>query len=161
MCCISRQVWCCSMGPVWRCLVWLQKNRCHMRRLFWLLHARCVECSFFCFRFFFERQKRKTTIRHQCVCPNTRMKGPLCLWEDDWMGERCCPFSVSLGWPHVWVLQRGADAHRWAVLFLSLSHAHARAHARAFFFSKNFDSVNSERPKAAFNDGVRLNTRQQ
>lgn len=49
-----------------------------------------------------------------CVCANKRIKGPLCLWEDDWWGERSCPFSVSLGWPRVWVLRREADAHRWA-----------------------------------------------
>lgn len=130
-----------------------KERRCHMRRLFWLLLVRCME------RVFFESQKRKTTIRHQCVCPNRRMKGPLCLWEDDWMGGG--HFAPSLCDPHVWVLQRGAEAHRWAVLSLFLTHTrtHTYKHAHAVFFFKAKMHFNSAQclsnPK--IHDAVRSN----
>lgn len=31
-----------------------------------------------------KKRRRKTTSRHECVCPNKRIKGPFCLLEDDW-----------------------------------------------------------------------------
>ena len=65
--------------------------------------------------------KRKTTIRRECVCPNKRIKGPLCLREEDWWG-RDLPLSLFLSGltPRLSPAERGRHTQMDAV-FLSVT----------------------------------------
>lgn len=67
-----------------------------------------------------EKRKEKQQLdMNACVSKQTNQRAVMFVGRWVAVGERSWPFSVSLGWPRVWVLRRGADAHRWAAVPLS------------------------------------------
>lgn len=84
-----------------------------------------------------KKKKRKTTIRHECVCPNKRIKGPLCLWEDDWWGRDLTP-SLSL-WADPAFESCGArPTHTDGLQSRSLSRAHTHTLFHCLFLPVQF-----------------------